>query len=190
MCVCGICIPYVTAWRLIFGSQVVAACPPGCSPLALPVDLRMRPNHPERNGISCLSLTLPPLATSLLLQCACPRQQAPAASPFRSLAEKVLEFQSKTPPRFRVPPKGATTRPALAGASRGRAGPQQPQITEAKVGHVATYAGWRLEAMPTQCVSVCQPVCMCACACACCIRRTSHVCAVPLNRPRFDLVTL
>jgi hypothetical protein len=79
-----------------------------------------------------------------------PHPQAPAASPFRSLAEKVLDFQSRTPPRFRVAPKAgaAAAAPGTApgsrgasggGASRGRARPQQPpqpQITEAKVGLV------------------------------------------------------
>jgi hypothetical protein len=74
--------------------------------------------------------------------CALRFAQAPAASPYKSLAEKVHDFQSKTPQRFRAQPKGAAgQRTGSAGASRGGARQQaqqqqqqhQPQITEAKV---------------------------------------------------------
>ncbi|GBF89448.1 hypothetical protein Rsub_02020 [Raphidocelis subcapitata] len=63
--------------------------------------------------------------------------QAPAPSPFKSLAEKVLDFQAKTPVRFKTQPKAAAAAAATGGAAGGRGrskayNPHQPQCTEAK----------------------------------------------------------
>jgi hypothetical protein len=51
------------------------------------------------------------------------------------VAQRVAEFQSKTPPRFRVAPRGAGSgRRASVAAPGGSSGwqAQQPQITDAK----------------------------------------------------------
>jgi len=82
-----------------------------------------------------------------------PQQQAPAPSPFKSLAEKVLDFQAKTPARFKVGKSGAAAaaaggRTASAGASRGRArqhNPHQPQCTEAKVRRPSSLSVHRIQ---------------------------------------------
>ncbi|GBF91123.1 hypothetical protein Rsub_04792 [Raphidocelis subcapitata] len=60
----------------------------------------------------------------------------PGPSPYKSLAQRVAEFQNKTPPRFRRTPRGASA-PAARRASVGGAQPQQqqpgrPQFTEAR----------------------------------------------------------
>jgi hypothetical protein len=70
----------------------------------------------------------------------CSRQAGPGPSPFKSLAQRVAEFQKKTPPRFRTAPRGGGAGVAPATVARalptGASGwqPHQPQITDAKVG--------------------------------------------------------
>ncbi|KAI8468424.1 MAG: hypothetical protein J3K34DRAFT_11810 [Monoraphidium minutum] len=99
----------------------IAKAPRSTKPLTLPEDFELATTRRAARGAKA-------------------GDQAPAPSPFKSMAEKVLNFQAKTPPRFRAQPKAAAgsagggtsaggSRPASAGRARG---PYASQFTEAK----------------------------------------------------------